>query len=154
MIITGFGFLVFNASAIFSGILFIVGLIMISVSLHKHNFFEDKGKILQQCGNPCISIVIATILAVSWVILQPPPVKLRAYLVPAGVISPVSRCEPLPPDAITIYYGSAASYTTGDNFTLIGIGDKPLISAKKTSSGLLISLRLFDSKDNEHSDYC
>ncbi|MCA1625882.1 MAG: hypothetical protein LC768_05205 [Acidobacteria bacterium] len=149
MIVTAYGALLFNASAIYSGILFIVGLIMFILALYRHDFFEGKAKILQQYGNPFISIVIAVVFAVSWVSLQPAPIKLRAYLVHANEPDPINPCGDIPPEAITIYYGSAASFTTGNNLRLIDVDDKPLISAKKTSSGLLISLRLFDSKGNE-----
>ncbi len=78
------------------------------------------------------------------------PVELRfAYLVPANEVSPSSNCPDISPDAIAVYVGNSVHYTTENDLRIISADTKPLVTAKKTTGGLLINLKLFDSKGKE-----
>lgn len=143
VIITAIGFLV--PGVILSGIALIAGGLMITVAIKRHNFFEGKAKLLQKFGNPCISVIIATVLAISWVFLQPKPVeqKLHAFLVADDKPSPPSKC-PVPPDAIGVYIGNSTAWATKSSFNLLNIDGEIVLSFERASDGLFLNAILRD----------
>ncbi len=159
MALAAYAFLLTGALK-FSVVLLAASWIVITISIFKHKFFEKKLRKHQIIGNGLISLFIGIVFCFVWIWMQPQPTptlkaaeqpkpieqKLFAYLVPDTALSPISACGIPPPAAITIYYGSDAGYTSGNNLKLISVDNTPLISAKRTSSGLLMSLKLFDNK--------
>ncbi|MBA3692829.1 MAG: hypothetical protein H0W77_05235 [Acidobacteria bacterium] len=148
IIVTAYGFLILNVSAIFSGILFIAGGLFITASIYRRNFFEGKAKMFQLLCNSCIAIAITTILALSWILLQPKPVEHLFSLVPGNSLNPSSNCS-IPPDAMAIYLGNSVYWTTKSSFNVIRLKNETLLSVEKAFDGIYLNAILRDKKGVE-----
>lgn len=149
VVITALGFLA--SGVVFSGVLLIVGGLMIIAAVCRHNFFENKANWIQRFGNPFISIVVATVLALSWTLLQPKFIenKLRAFLVPSNELMATSPCSDVPSNAMIVHYGDNASFSTEDKITLLAVDNNPTLTVLKTINGLLVNLTLYDDEGSE-----
>jgi hypothetical protein len=150
VIITAFGILL-GVNVAFSGLLLLTGGLMIIVAVWRYNFFEHKTKSFQQFANFSITAIIFIGLFVAWFYFQPNPPerKLLAFLVPANEPNPPSNCRETSSTTIAAYLGNSVGSTFRDEMTVISAGGEPLLAVKKTFGGLLINLKLYDSKGKE-----
>lgn len=72
--------------------------------------------------------------------------KLRGFLVPDNNPSPTNNCGKIPSNAVTLYFGGSAAWTTNTFFNLVTINHEHLLSIENTSNGLLINAVLRDEK--------
>lgn len=72
MVCVAYGFLLADALK-FSIALLVIGWLIITVSIYRHNFFESKAKRVRVAGQTLISITLAVILVVLWFALRPSP---------------------------------------------------------------------------------
>jgi len=88
MILVAYGFLLAGALK-FSVILIVVGWLVITVSIYRHNFFEGKSRRGQLIRQTLISIIVGIILAVLWLSLRPSPnLDVQSKLVPSPTPPP------------------------------------------------------------------
>ena len=145
MILAGYGFLIFNYSTIFSGILFGIGWLFLTV--YSYNFFESKSKKIKGIGIFCIATFIAIVLVTSWVKLQSPSSKLRAFIIPANEPTPDTRCGELSPNSVKVFLGDSVGVTDNNNpMKLISAFGVPFLTAKKVGNSIQISIELFDKE--------
>lgn len=71
---------------------------------------------------------------------------LNNLLTPAGMTSPPMppSCRAVPPDAVRVYLGSNAAWSTMDHFTVFRVGSTDLLEVQRTERGLAIYAKVFD----------
>jgi hypothetical protein len=73
---------------------------------------------------------------------------LKGLLVPGDQPDPplpssCYRLHPVPPDALRVYLGGNAGYTTGDQVTVLNVKGTDLLDFRRTSKGLAINAKTF-----------
>lgn len=75
-----------------------------------------------------------------------PETELHGVLVPANDPSPPNPCTmPIPSEAVSVFFGSAAAWTSQLPMVVLQVGGLDLLTIKKTSGGLAVSAKIFSA---------
>lgn len=69
----------------------------------------------------------------------------HGLLIPANDADPPNPCPDIPPQAMRIFLGNSASWTSETHHTVLQIAGQPIISLRRTDQGLSVSSKVFSA---------
>jgi hypothetical protein len=157
LIAAGFGYFLYNSSQQFSAILIIVGWLMISASIWRHNFFENNSRNKQILGNVLVSLLLGVAISMTYIIIKPQPVpptlqpkeSVKGILKPANEPSPKipNDCFSSEKDDITISLGKHIAVTNAQSAILVRMAGETRLSFTRTSEGINLNAVIRNNKN-------